>query len=171
MSCPDLATESPILVVCQTGNPLRPSDLELVNLTSARSVMVLPPLVPDPTSRSSSRPGRPRPRRDCHRVPHPREIPPTTQLRRRAQPAEEHSADSDRGRPHHRPRRGLIQRRTAGILPGCQPNGLSVRLGFGPHSVTVRYRVRRERGRCHAPLPAGLGTARRGRVRRPRRSA
>ncbi|MFI5706474.1 hypothetical protein [Kribbella sp. NPDC051620] len=30
-------------VVCRTGNPLRPADLELVALRSARSVMVLPP--------------------------------------------------------------------------------------------------------------------------------
>jgi hypothetical protein len=34
-------------VVCRTGNPLRPSDLDLVSLTTARSVMVLPPESPD----------------------------------------------------------------------------------------------------------------------------
>ncbi|MFB6725591.1 hypothetical protein ACFCV3_35805 [Kribbella sp. NPDC056345] len=31
------------VVVCRTGNPLRPADLDLVNLAEARSVMVLPP--------------------------------------------------------------------------------------------------------------------------------
>ncbi|MFF1818490.1 hypothetical protein ACFVWG_14410 [Kribbella sp. NPDC058245] len=35
------------VVVCRTGNPLRPADLDLVNLAEARSVMVLPPPVED----------------------------------------------------------------------------------------------------------------------------
>ncbi|NUS00311.1 MAG: potassium transporter TrkA [Kribbellaceae bacterium] len=35
------------VVVCRTGNPLRPADLELVNLSAARSVMVLPPATED----------------------------------------------------------------------------------------------------------------------------
>jgi voltage-gated potassium channel Kch len=35
-------------VVCRTGNPLRPADLELVSLRTARSVMVLPPEADDP---------------------------------------------------------------------------------------------------------------------------
>jgi voltage-gated potassium channel Kch len=35
-------------VVCRTGNPLRPADLTLVSLATARSVMVLPPDVADP---------------------------------------------------------------------------------------------------------------------------
>ncbi|WP_344157046.1 CASTOR/POLLUX-related putative ion channel [Kribbella yunnanensis] len=35
------------VVVCRTGNPLRPTDLDLVNLAEARSVMVLPPPVED----------------------------------------------------------------------------------------------------------------------------
>ncbi|MFI5735815.1 hypothetical protein ACIA49_37230 [Kribbella sp. NPDC051587] len=34
-------------VVCRTGNPLRPGDLALVSLATARSVMVLPPDVAD----------------------------------------------------------------------------------------------------------------------------
>ncbi|MFI7064588.1 hypothetical protein ACIBL3_26595 [Kribbella sp. NPDC050124] len=35
------------VVVCRTGNPLRPADLDLVNLAAARSVMVLPPPAED----------------------------------------------------------------------------------------------------------------------------
>jgi len=35
------------VVVCRTGNPLRPADLDLVNLAEARSVMVLPPPAED----------------------------------------------------------------------------------------------------------------------------
>ncbi|HWD83112.1 MAG TPA: hypothetical protein VG497_29635, partial [Kribbella sp.] len=35
------------VVVCRTGNPLRPADLDLVNLSAARSVMVLPPATED----------------------------------------------------------------------------------------------------------------------------
>ncbi|GAA3125197.1 voltage-gated potassium channel Kch [Kribbella aluminosa] len=35
------------VVVCRTGNPLRPADLDLVNLSAASSVMVLPPATED----------------------------------------------------------------------------------------------------------------------------
>ncbi|HZX02388.1 CASTOR/POLLUX-related putative ion channel [Kribbella sp.] len=35
------------VVVCRTGNPLRPADLDLVNLSAASSVMVLPPATAD----------------------------------------------------------------------------------------------------------------------------
>ncbi|QNE17007.1 potassium transporter TrkA [Kribbella qitaiheensis] len=42
---PDLGKTA---VVCRTGSPLRPSDLPLVSLATARSVMVLPPDSADP---------------------------------------------------------------------------------------------------------------------------